>query len=791
MKRLFALALAFCACGDDAQPPFTANCTAGTPSAEAKLPAGPYAGHAGSQILLDGRVLAPAGRQVPVGGFPLGMKFVGGGTRLLAITDGAKDTESIRIVDWQAGQVLASEPYSGQHGLFYGLAVSPSGMRIYASGGGENVVHVLDVNGSTGALAAQPDLAIGGFPAGLAISSDGNTLYVAQQVDGKIAQFDLQQNRITRLIDVGGTVKPLDVVLAPTRNEAYVTLWDAAAVGIVDLASGNVTRIMVGKNPEGVVVLPDGNHAVTAVSDEDTLVVLDLLQQKVAQTVPMGLDAMYVGSSPNGIALSPDGSRLWVTLGAENSLVGVSTADFMPIGRLPTGWYPGAVTVAPDGTVIVANSKGADIGPSTGTMSKESQLAGTLTVLSPEPDDATLQAGTQTVAANQARPAMLPPAPQCPAQSPRFPLPINAGDATPIQHVMLVVRENKTYDAELGSLPGANGDPSLEVFGPTMTPNLRALAARFVNMDNFYLQSEESLQGHILTTAAFVNDFTEKTWLQTWGRGWRDMTLYGEPTVGPASGYIWQKLQHDQVSYVDMGEIVGTVSEPTAVNIDNDYPGLFFVLDVADADRGNYVAKQLANPNWKLPRFTYLILPRNHTEGTRPGSETPESMIADNDEATGVIVEALTKSRWWQSTVMFIIEDDPSDGGDHIDGHRSICLVVSPWVRRGYVSSVLYGVPSIFRTIEQLLNLSAMHQTDAQAGLMTDIWGQTADSEPFVHIPRMIPVTTNAADAPYAEESMHMDFSGPDRAHGLGRLLWRYFKHTEPPWLPSPDADDD
>src|SRR5262249_26570830 len=152
----FSLLFLLAGCGDDTPPivSFTSSCTPTEGSAEAKQPTGAYPGHAGAHILVDGRALTPAGTQHPLGGFPLAMRFVGGGTRFLVVTDGAEAIEPIRVVDTQSGQVVASEPYSGSSGLFYGLAVSADGLRLYASGGGQDVVHVHSVDGTTGALTA-------------------------------------------------------------------------------------------------------------------------------------------------------------------------------------------------------------------------------------------------------------------------------------------------------------------------------------------------------------------------------------------------------------------------------------------------------------------------------------------------------------------------------------------------------------------------------------------------------------------------------------------------------------
>jgi DNA-binding beta-propeller fold protein YncE len=792
MKKWLVLTLFCFACGDDSQPgpTFQSTCTPTEASAEAKIPAGPYAGHAGSYVLIDGRVLSPAGTQDMVGGFPLAMRWVGTGTRFLAITDGAEATESIRIFDTQSGQVVASEPYNNPHGLFYGLAVSPNGQTLYAAGGGENVVHVLGVT-SSGALTAQPDIAVPSFPAGMAISADGATLYVIEQETGKLAVVNTATHLVTTELVAGASSEiPFDVALSPTRNEAYVTMTANKSLVVVDLAAGMAAaRISVGKNPEGLVVTADGKYALVGASDDDSLAVIDLTARTLAKTVPLGLEPQLKGASPSALALSPDGSKLYAALAAENSLVEISTADWMPIGRLPTGWYPQAVAVASDGSVYVANAKGVPAGAASAQIDKQALIQGTMTVLTPAPADAAFQAGTATVMANNARPTPLAAQPTCePGKASRFPLPLAMGDPTPIQHVILIVRENKTYDAELGSLTGANGDGSLEIFGPTMTPNLHQLAKDFVNGDNFYIASEASLQGHVLTTAAFVNDFGEKAWLQTWGRGWRNMVTYSQNIVAP-DGFIWQKLKDANISYVDMGEIVGTTDSTSPVNLDSDYPGLVFDLDTTDSARAAYFGRYLAKTA-TLPRFIYMILPRNHTYGMAAGKEAPESMIADNDEATGSVIDLLSHSKFWASSIVFVVEDDPSDGGDHIDGHRSICLVASPWVRRNYTTSAHYDIGSVFHTIELLLGIPPLYQADARSPAMYDIFSATPNTAPWTHIPRMIPETTNPSDDPLAVESATIDFSEPDKDAGkLSRILWKHFKGTEPPWQEA--ADDD
>src|SRR5262249_39017248 len=165
-----------------------------------------------------------------------------------------------------------------------------------------------------------------------------------------------------------------------------------------------------------------------------------------------------------------------------------------------------------------------------------------------------------------------------------------------------------------------------------------------------------------------------------------------------------------------------------------------------------------------------------------PGKPPPESMIAENDDATGLIVDALSHSRWFASSVLFLIEDDPQDGGDHVDAHRSICVIVSPWTRHGMTSSVHYDIASLYRTIERLLGTEPLYQADANAAARPDIGSSTADLPPFMPRPRLVPDGTTPQSGPMAGESEALDYSAADRAPEPARILWRHFKGTEPPW---------
>ena len=773
--------------------PFTVTCEVAAPSDEALRPAGPHPD--GGYVLIGGRLITPAGDMVPVGGFPMALLPLG--DRYLAITDGAKDDETLRIFDLETRTVVASDTVSGHEGAFYyGLAFD--GQKLFAAGGGgaegnmgENAIYVYDVDMATGTLSARRTITTSGYPAGLSLTPDGSVLVAAQLRGDGLVLVDPQTEQITGTIHLTGSPESkfafpyavLTTTGASGNPVAYVSLWGAADIAVVDLVTQEISYIAVGKNPEGLLLL-SGGRLLVANSDSDSVSVVDLASQQVTvtQTVGDSADAPR-GISPSALTLTPDGGRVLVTLTGDNAIDVLDAQTLARVGRIPTGWYPTAAWWHPArDEVLILNAKGVGAGPNViegdlkNWIDNMDLMQGTISIV-PPPDDDALVAGAAAVTTNNARPQAVAPALNCTGTERRFALPEQLGDPTPIEHVVLIIRENKTYDADLGDLEGTNGRPDLALWGEEVTPNLHALARQFTILDNFYSNAEESLQGHQWTAADNSNDFSEKSWLTTWGRSTHPISDFATAATTPERGYIWQQLERAGVDYVDMGEVIGVDSN---TKIDTSYPGLVFNLDVLDVDKAAYFAVKLQREG--LPRFTYIGLPNDHTSGTSPGRPTPESMIADNDEATGRIIEALAASPIWETTVVFVIEDDPQDGADHVEAHRSPCLVAGPWVRHGYVSSQHYDNPSLWRTITLLLGVPSLSRYDATAAAMFDVFASAPDLAPYTAIPRQVPEATNPENAFGADESRRMDFSSPDAAKGLQELLWRYRMRTEPPW---------
>jgi YVTN family beta-propeller protein len=508
--------------------------------------------------------------------------------------------------------------------------------------------------------------------------------------------------------------------------------------------------------------------------------------------------------SPAGLAVDTAnlaGERLYVARAADNAVSVLDANTLAPQGAIPVGWYPTSVAVAP-GKLVVLNGKGYGAGPLTAaelaSSSGKAQMNGSASLVDLASLD--LASLSQQVLANVERPKTL-----YPFDCPGFPVPTRAGEKSPIEHIVLIVRENKTYDTLLGDLgdKNANGDPSLALYGESVTPNVHALARQFAHHDNFYDDSETSTQGHLWLSSSFVNDYMERTWLEDY-RNHPGFSSDPDATYGePAFGTFFSELLARGVDFTDYGEVTGILAWPgVGAHVDTAFPGVFFDLSVKDEDKANYVWAQIAAKG--LKPFTYVLLPDDHTNGTTPGELTPEAMISDNDYATGLLVDKISHSKWWSSTAIFLVEDDSQIGADHVDYHRSICLVMSPWAKHGYVSHVHTSLPSLFRTFEQILGLPPMNRYDALAPALYDAFTTTPDEAPFTALPRTVPDATNPANAPGAAYSVQMDFRGPDRNPDLGDVLFwertgapppgsriaaQLASHARPTLLPDDDGD--
>ena len=752
-----------------------ANCAA-TPAPAAFVKVGTSNG---VTTLPGGRQLTPAGIQAPLGGFPVDIR-VHPTLPVAYVMNTGYALRAVQVVDTGTGKVLQqiTRPET-----FYGMALSPDAKHLYTAGGFAGTVDVWDV-GTDGTLTASSQIAIppttnqaaNPYPAGIAVSPDGSKLWVGEFLGEQIDEIDLATATVTASVPLMD--RAYSLLYVPSVNQLWVSGFGGKDLVFVDLATHQiVSTLTIGPNPNGLALSKDGSKVFVSVSDADTVVAVDVATRKVVATQSLGdpeiadaKGAPLPADSPAGLVLDPGGQKLYAVRAADNAVSILDATTLKPAAAVPVGWYPTSVAIA--GTkLLVLNGKGYGAGPLTAAEASPStgkaMMDGSISVVDLATAD--LPTLTKQVLANVERPRTL-----YPYDCPGFPVPTMAGEKSPIEHIVLIVRENKTYDTLLGDLgdKNADGDPSLALFGETITPNVHALARQFAHHDNFYDDSETSTQGHLWLSSSFVNDYMERTWLEDYrnhpGFSTDPDTTYGEP----AFGTFFTHLLANKIDFTDYGEVTGVIGWPGVIgHVDMSFPGTFFDLSVKDQDKATYVAGQIVDKGL-LPPFVYVLLPDDHTNGTDPGSLTPESMISDNDYATGLLVDKISHSKWWSSTAIFLVEDDSQIGADHVDYHRSICLVMSPWVKHGYVSHVQTSLPSLFRTFEQILSVPPMNRYDALAPALFDVFTTKPDETPFNVLARTVPDTNNPATAVGADYSELMDFRGPDRNADLGDVLW-------------------
>ena len=408
-----------------------------------------------------------------------------------------------------------------------------------------------------------------------------------------------------------------------------------------------------------------------------------------------------------------------------------------------------------------------------------------------------------------------PPSDETLANLAGHPIPRSKKDTSPITHVIYVVKENRTYDQVFGDMPEGRGDPTLCLFPTKVTPNHHALAREFVLLDNFYVESEVSADGHEWSMGAFATDFVEKQW--PLGYGHTKKIPY--PSEGafvaatPAGGYIWDRAIAAGVSVRSYGEWVTNGADPSKPGraktpaLEGRFDPFFrsFDMEYSDLARADRFIEELQRfeQEGEMPRLQIVRLPNDHTSGTKPGSLTPTSFMAENDLALGRIVEAVSQSAFWPTTAIFVVQDDAQNGSDHIDAHRTVAMVASPYARRGVVDSTLYSTSSMLRTIELILGLDPMSPFDAAAMPMFDCFTREADARPFACRPAEVPLDNLNADTAWgAAASLAMDFSREDAADDLllNEIVWRSVRGADSPMPPprraafvfvSDDDDDD
>ncbi len=700
---------------------------------------------------------------------------------------------------------------------FTGLVFAPDGSRIYlANVNGDIMVFNVQADHAVSPLATIPlppanaPWRTGEIPAGLAVSPNGKKLYVAGNLSNRLFELDAATGTVLRTWNVG--VAPFDVVLA--GQKIYVSNWggrrpdadsltgpagrgtlvrvdacsiaNEGSVSVINSTGQNpVSELLTGLHACALALSPNGRWLVVANAGSDTLSVIDTRTDQIAETICARQHrGDPFGAQPDALAFDKSGRTLYACNGTQNA---VAVFHFQPgksrlQGLIPVGWFPGAMAFDARREVIeVANIKNigdrmgrARSGQGQGFNSR--QYSGSLSLV-PAPDRKTLAGCTRTVLANMRYPLLaragLPPRPNQPAQ----PVPERVGEPGIFQHVIYIIKQNRTYDQILGDVTAGNGDAGLCVFGERVTPNQHRLVRQFTLLDNTYSCGVQSADGHNWSDSGIATDYVEREfadWPRSYPAGGSGLDTKDALAYSPA-GFIWNDALAHGKTVGDFGEYAtghkrwadpARKGNPAFLDCYHDFlsganaivyscePDIEALrpcvitntvgwdLDVPDVWRAAQFIKgfKQCEAADNLPNLLLVWLPNDHTSGTRFHSPTPAAQVADNDLALGQIVDAVSHSRFWTNTCVFAIEDEPQSGWDHVSGCRTTAYVASAWTKRGQTIHTQYNQTSLLRTIELMLGLPPMNQMDATATPMFDCFTNTADFAPFDSVTNNVPL---------------------------------------------------
>ena len=833
-------------------------------------------------IIPSRQAITPAGLQSIFESRVNGVAFDESGDSIYTAVLGQAGTYVYQI-DLKTNQMramLQTAASAGMQGLTYDqtghtpllLGLSSNGKREGPLG------QLVALNDKSGVVIAQGlgSHQVAGVSVGRSQNQKGHRFAVAALTfDDEVAVVDVDTKQVEARVKTG--IAPFGTVVNKDSSVAYVSNWggrvprqgeQSAATGPepgadkvlvdergvassgtmarIDLLSGQVTAtIAVGLHPSGLAWDEAHQRLYVANSNSDSVSIVDTSSNRLIGTILLQpFMKKIAGISPESAALSPDHSTLYVACAGINAVAVVNIRAQRPhiVGLIPTGWYPDDVAVSPDGKFIaVSTLLGVGAGWNSPSLLDREKRAGmkpelnmhrryvhadrgTVHLISvPDEDELgrysiavaennhmSLQSGLLASGGALERPD--------PSASPR-PIPVRAGEPSTIDHVVYIIKENRSYDQYFGSLGKGNGDPTLDLYQEDVIPNQRKLARDFVLLDNFYANGGNSADGHQWVTQATETDYTY------WpGYNGRSYPKNGDdPLAFAGSGFLWDHLSAHHKSFADFGEYVGEIGDKdislrgklleqyrqgnefadtfkTKAPIARlnqflvpDYPA--YSLNVPDVVRARIFLHHLKT--WEgagnMPNFVMIQLPSDHTAGTTPGFSTPKACFADNDLAVGQIVDGISHSKFWKSTLILIVEDDAQDGLDHVDGHRTVALAVSPYIRRGTIDSTFYSQVSMVKTIELILGLPPMSLFDLIANDMRSSFQRSPDMTPYQAIDPTQSIfernpelnTLEGQKKLDAIASSKMNWKEPDDAptEQLNQILWRSSTSTSyPSW---------
>ena len=706
----------------------------------------------GSYLTPSNQLLKPAGFQLYLPGRPMDI-ILHPNQKLLFV----KNLRSLDLILIRDRIVLQTLFYPRDSGSFSGIILNKKGDKVYVSSG-KNKIHIAKLDNNNIMTWDKPIVlpkpSIGGQPIGGGLQFDGKEkhLYITLSRNNTLAEINMAD---TSFIEIPVGVAPYSVILA-SPAKAYVSNWGGkkpennesaypssgtptlvdpvtgiannGTVSVIDLTrKKEVKQIEVGLHPCAMILNKDTTKLYVACANSDIISIIDTKTDKVIEEISVHINkSIPFGSAPNALALSPDGKYLYVANGTDNAVCVIKTGNKHHIaGYIPTGWYPGAVISDRNSKFIfTANIKG--VGSRNQRITNKGyrtrDFMGSISII-PTEELQRLKTLTNTVIKNNNLFSNIKKEKQSAQRV--VPVPVTPEQKSHFKHVVYIIKENRTYDQVFGDMEQGDGDSSLVLFGRNVTPNHHALAEQFILLDNYYCSGILSADGHQWTDEAYVTDYIEKFF----GDFNRSYPYDGDdPLAYASSGFIWDNVLRHNLTFRNYGEFVRAEINPPAasfMDIYNDYlkgenkikirarvnleqlapytcpTYIGFPNTVSDAYRVTEFIKEFKEfeKNDNFPNFIIMLLPNDHTSGTKPGMPTVQAAVADNDLALGKIVEVISHSKYWKETCILVTEDDPQDGFDHIDSHRTVGFVISPYTKRKKVISTYYTQPNIFLLI--------------------------------------------------------------------------------------------
>jgi len=738
-------------------------------------------------LLPNGWWLSPAGEQIRLGDFPMN-GALSKDERYLAVSHSGQSKAEIWLLDVRTKKNVQKINLPD---TWYGIKFV--GNNLFVSGGYQNCVFTFNLK--KGKLTA------------------ADTIYFAEPLpkyNGSLQGLDVQNNVLAVVFRNDSTFRMMDVKSRKQEvlkldgmpytcvflkdGSVMVSLWGSKKVEVFQHMKFQYD-IPTGDHPNEITLSSDGRYAYIACSNDNTVTVLDIAKKKALASVSTAIhpDAPE-GSTTNSVALIPDQKKMLAANADNNSLTVIDMRKMdepMPVGFIPVGWYPTKVFALKNKTVLVLNGKGSRSFANPDGRYIGSLMEGSLSIFQ-MPDEKKLIAYSKQVFSNTPyKHEQLLNVPFTEESA----IPHKVGDPSPIKHIFYIIKENRTYDQVLGDMKEGNGDTTLCIFGEQVTPNQHKLSREFVLFDNFYVNSEVSADGHNWSMAGYATDYIEKTWPTQYGGRGGEYDFEGSQVAGaPASGYLWTLAAKHQVSFRSYGEfitadnIVGKPGVPREKGLEGHFAPVYrgWDLEYSDVDRFKEWNKEFSEfeKNGALPQLCIMHLPNDHTYGSKKGALSPRAYVAQNDYGLGLIIDRISKSKYWMESAIFVLEDDAQNGPDHVDAHRSTCLVLSPFIKKHEVNHTLYTTASVLRTMELILGLPPMSQYDAAAIPMFHVFATVADPVSYTAEKPRWDLNEHNKGGSFGEALMEkFDMTKEDTApdHEFSEIIWRSVTGTPMP----------